>query len=156
MKLKILIALTVLIGFQPILRADEGMWLPIFIERLNYIDMKKMGLQLTPEEIYGVNHSSLKDAIAIFGRGCTSELVADQGLLITNHHCGYGSIQAHSSVEHDYLSNGFWADSFEDELPNPNLTATFLVRIEDVSTEMLDVVNDQMSEEERAIALRKK
>ena len=156
MKYKIIIALTVLLGFQPILRADEGMWLPIFIERLNYIDMKKMGLQLTPEEIYSVNHASIKDAIAIFGRGCTSEIVSDKGLLITNHHCGYGSIQAHSSVEHDYLTNGFWAESLADELPNPNLTATFLVRIEDVSSAMLEVVNDTMSEEERAIAIRKK
>lgn len=156
MKLKLLTLLTILIGLQPMLRADEGMWLPIFIERLNYIDMKKMGLQLTPEEIYSVNNSSLKDAIAIFGGGCTSEIVSDQGLLITNHHCGFGSIQSHSSVEHDYLSNGFWAESFADELPNGGLTATFLIRIEDVSREMLSVVNDKMTEEERAIELRKK
>ncbi len=156
MKSIVLIILTVMIGFLPIAKADEGMWLPIFIERLNYIDMKKMGLELTPEEIYSVNNSSLKDAIAIFGRGCTSELISDQGLLLTNHHCGYGRIQAHSSVEHDYLKDGFWAESFEDELPNPGLTATFLIRIEDVTMEMLKVVNDEMTEAERYDAIREK
>ena len=88
-------------------RADEGMWLPLFIERLNYVDMQKMGLHLTAEEIYSVNHSSLKDAIVIFGGGCTGEIVSGEGLLFTNHHCGYGSIQSHSSIEHDYLTNGW-------------------------------------------------
>ncbi len=156
MKRNLLIILAGLLGFQPVLRADEGMWLPIFIERLNYVDMKKMGLQLTPEEIYSVNNSSLKDAIAIFGRGCTSELISDQGLLLTNHHCGYSRIQAHSSVEHDYLKDGFWAESMEDELPNPGLTATFLIRIEDVTREVLEVVNDDMTEDERYAAIREK
>ncbi len=130
------------------------MWLPIFIESLNYEDMKDLGLKLTPEEIYSVNHSSLKDAIAIFGRGCTSEVVSNQGLLLTNHHCGYGSIQEHSSVEHDYLSDGFWAETMADELPNPGLTATFLIRIEDVTDKMVKEVNDGMSEEERTAMIR--
>ncbi len=149
MKTRVLSLLVLLIGLQPIAKSDEGMWLPLFVERLNYVDMQKMGLQLTAEEIYSINNSSLKDAIAIFGRGCTSELISDQGLLLTNHHCGYGRIQAHSSVEHDYLSNGFWAESFEDELPNPGLKATFLERIEDVTEKVLADVNDEMTEDER-------
>jgi len=156
MKSKFLLVLIGLLGLQPFVKADEGMWLPIFIERLNYVDMKKMGLQLTPEEIYSVNNSSLKDAIAIFGRGCTGELISDQGLLLTNHHCGYGRIQAHSSVEHDYLKDGYWAETMEDELTNPGLSATFLIRIEDVTKEMLEVVNDDMTEDERNAALREK
>jgi hypothetical protein len=156
MKIRILALLALLIGAQPFLRADEGMWLPMFVERLNYVDMKEMGLKLTPEEIYSINHSSLKDAIVIFGGGCTGEIVSDQGLLLTNHHCGYGRIQAHSSVEHDYLTEGFWAEKMEDELANPNLSVSFLVRIEDVSTQILEVVNNEMTEEERGIAIRNK
>lgn len=131
-------------------RADEGMWLPMFIERLNYVDMQKEGLKLTPEEIYSVNHSSLKDAIIQFGNGCTGEIVSSQGLVFTNHHCGYGSIQSHSTIDHDYLTDGFWAMSMKEELPNEGLTARFLVRIEDVTKRVLDGVNDQMSEKDRA------
>ncbi|HPE55317.1 MAG TPA: S46 family peptidase [Bacteroidales bacterium] len=155
MKSRILFLMIVLLGIQPLARADEGMWLPIFIERLNYTDMEKMGLQLTPEEIYSVNNSSLKDAVAIFGRGCTSEVISDQGLLLTNHHCGYGQIQEHSSVEHNYLKDGFWAMSFEEELPNPGLTASFLIRIEDVTDKVLETLNNDMTEEERTEAVRK-
>jgi hypothetical protein len=150
MKKSLLAIIAIIFGLQPLTRADEGMWLPIFVERLNYTDMQKMGLQLTPEEIYSINNSSLKDAIAIFGRGCTSELISDQGLLLTNHHCGYGRIQAHSSVEHDYLSEGFWAETLQDELPNPGLTATFLIRIEDVTDQIISQLNDGMDEMERA------
>ncbi|MBN2174539.1 MAG: S46 family peptidase [Bacteroidales bacterium] len=144
------ILIVLFVGLQPSTRADEGMWLPLLVERLNYVDMQKMGLQLTSEEIYSVNHSSLKDAIAIFGRGCTSELISGQGLLLTNHHCGYSRIQAHSSVEHDYLTDGFWAETMEDELPNPGLTATFLIRIEDVTNNILSQLNDGMTEVQRA------
>lgn len=139
-----------IVGLQPKTRADEGMWLPLFIDRLNYVDMQKMGLQLTPEEIYSVNNSSLKDAIVQFGRGCTAEIISDQGLLITNHHCGYGIIQAHSSLEHDYLKDGFWAQSMDEELPNERLTVTFLVRIEDVTSKILSQLTGSMTEEERA------
>ena len=98
-------------------RADEGMWLPLFIDRLNYVDMQKMGLKLTAEEIYSVNKSSLKDAIVLFGNGCTGEIISSQGLLLTNHHCGYGAIQSKSTVEHDYLTQGFWAMNTAEELP---------------------------------------
>ncbi|MCD4696644.1 MAG: S46 family peptidase [Bacteroidales bacterium] len=156
MKLKIFSFLVLLIGLQPLARADEGMWLPLFIERLNYVDMQKQGLQLTAEEIYSINNSSLKDAIVIFGRGCTGEIISGQGLLLTNHHCGFGRIQAHSSVEHDYLKDGFWAESFEDELSNPGLKATFLISIKDVTETVLEEIDETTSEEERAIKIREK
>ncbi len=126
------------------------MWLPMFVERLNYVDMQKMGLHLTAEEIYSINHSSLKDAIIQFGRGCTGEIVSDQGLVFTNHHCGYGQIQTHSTLEHDYLTNGFWAYSLQEELPNEGLTATFLVRMEDVTRKVLAEIPSGITEEERA------
>ena len=155
MKKNILILLVVIMGINPYSRADEGMWLPMFIERLNYVDMQKEGLHLTAEEIYSVNNSSLKDAIAIFGRGCTSEIISEEGLLLTNHHCGYGNIQAHSSVEHDYLADGFWAMSRDEELPNDGLTAKFLVRIEDVTEKVLANVNGEMTEEERYSEIKK-
>ncbi|MHC1706482.1 MAG: S46 family peptidase [Bacteroidales bacterium] len=146
--LSFVFAVAMICGFQ--VRADEGMWLPMFVDRLNYVDMQKMGLRLTAEEIYSINHSSLKDAIIQFGRGCTGEIVSDQGLVFTNHHCGYGRIQAHSTIEHDYLTNGFWAMNLNEELPNDGLTATFLVRMEDVTQKVLAEIKPGMTEEERA------
>ncbi|RLD38014.1 MAG: serine protease [Bacteroidetes bacterium] len=130
-------------------RADEGMWIPLLVDRLNYVDMQEMGLNLTAEEIYSVNNSSLKDAIVIFGGGCTGEIISADGLLITNHHCGYGVIQSHSTIEHDYLSDGFWAMSREEELVNPGLSVRFLERIEDVTERVLAGLNDGMTEDER-------
>ena len=151
---KLLIVLSgIFLMLSSVTRADEGMWLPLFIERLNYVDMQEMGLQLTPEEIYSINHSSLKDAIIIFGGGCTGEIVSDKGLIFTNHHCGYGNIQAHSSIDHDYLTEGFWARNLSEELPNDNLKATFLIRIEDVTDRVLESITDQMSEAEREEAI---
>jgi hypothetical protein len=135
-------------------RADEGMWIPMFIDRLNYVDMQKMGLKLTSEEIYNVNHGSLKDAIVIFGRGCTGEIVSDQSLLFTNHHCGYGSIQSVSSVENDYLTNGFWARSTSEEIPVPGLTVQFLISMADVTGDMLAGITSETSETDRAEILR--
>jgi hypothetical protein len=144
-------------------RADEGMWLPMFVERLNYVDMQKMGLQLTPEELYSINHSSLKDAIVGLGddakpRGffCTGEIVSARGLLFTNHHCGYGSIQKLSSVEHDYLKDGFWAKNFSEELPAPGMTASFLIRMEDVTKDVLGVVTEDMDWQARNRAINAK
>lgn len=135
---------------------DEGMWLPMFIERLNYEDMKSKGLQLTAEEIYSINESSLKDAIVMLGGGfCTAEVVSDQGLLLTNHHCAYDLIQSHSTVEDDYLTDGFWAMSKKEELPNEGLTASFLVRMEDVTKKVLANVTEEMSERERDQAIAK-
>ncbi len=111
--------------------------------------MKSKGLKLTAEDIYSVNHSSLKDAVMLFGGGCTGEMISDEGLLLTNHHCGYYFIGQHSSVEHDYLSNGFWAMNRSEELPNPGLTVSFLVRMEDVTDRTLRGVHDEMSQKER-------
>ena len=126
--------------------ADEGMWIPLLLQKYNIEDMQKKGFKLTAEDIYSINKASMKDAVVLFGRGCTGELISDQGLLITNHHCGYGAIQAHSSVEHDYLTNGFWADSKENELDNPGLTVTFLVRMEDVTDGVLKGVTEDLPE----------
>ncbi len=134
---------------------DEGMWLPMFVKNKNYQQMKELGLQLTPEQIYDINHSSLKDAIVNFGNFCTGEIISNQGLILTNHHCGYGAIQKHSSIEHDYLTDGFWANSLEEELKNDDLTASFFVRMEDVTKKVLQNVTDEMSETERAEAIKK-
>ena len=143
--------------------ADEGMWLPMFVERLNYVDMKKMGLQLTPEELYSINHSSLKDAIVGLGsepmpRGffCTGEIVSEHGLLFTNHHCGYSAVQKLSSDQHDYLRDGFWAKNYGEELPAPEMTASFLIRMEDVTKVILDEVKDDMDYQDQQAAIRKK
>jgi len=145
--LSILVILVTFSGFQA--RADEGMWLLPLIEKLNIGTMTSMGLKLTAEDIYSLNKASMKDAIVIFGGGCTGEIVSPEGLLLTNHHCGYGSIQKHSSVEHDYLTNGFWAMNRKEELPNPGLSVTFLVRIEDVTSRVIDKTNTGMTEAER-------
>lgn len=143
--------------------ADEGMWLPMFVERLNYVDMQKAGLQLTAEEIYSVNNASLKDAIVGLSNGptpsgyfCTGEIVSDQGLLFTNHHCGYDNIQKHSTIEHDYLTDGFWAASLAEELPNPDLSVSFLIKMADVTDSVMAMVNDSMSSQDRSAAIRKK
>jgi hypothetical protein len=125
------------------------MWLPLLLSQLNEKEMHDMGMHITADDIYSINHSSLKDAIVLFGGGCTGELVSDQGLLLTNHHCGYGSIQKHSTLEHDYLTTGFWAQRMEEELPNPGLSVTFLVRMEDVTASALKGVNDRMSQKVR-------
>lgn len=150
MKRILILLLVVVTGFSFKAKADEGMWLPMFIDRLNYVDMQKMGLQLTPEEIYSVNNSSLKDAIIIFDRGCTGEVVSDKGLILTNHHCGYSQIQSHSTVDHDYLTDGFWAGNMNEELPNEGTIAKFLIRMEDVTKRILSEVNENMTEEQRS------
>jgi len=155
-KLLLLLILTVSIGFTKAGNPpDEGMWLPMFVERLNYVDMQKMGLKLTPKEIYDINNSSLKDAIVNLGGFCTAEVVSSQGLLFTNHHCGYDAIQSHSSIEHDYLTDGFWAGSFEEELPNEGLSVSFLVKMDDVTSKVLEKVKPEMSETERSSSIAK-
>ena len=135
--------------------AKEGMWIPLLLQQLNESDMHTMGLKISAEDIYSANNPSLKDAVVIFGGGCTGEVISDQGLVLTNHHCGYGQIQAHSTVEHDYLTDGFWAMSKEQELPNPGLSVTFIVRIEDVTNQMLNGITSTTSEEERQAILDK-
>lgn len=124
--------------------ADEGMWIPMLLKKYNIEQMQKMGFKLTAEDIYSINQASLKDAVMIFGGGCTGELISDKGLLITNYHCGYRQIQHHSSLNNDYLTNGFWAMSKEEELANPGLKVTFLKRMDDVTKEALNGVTDDM------------
>lgn len=132
------------------LMADEGMWIPLLLKQFNEGDMQKIGMKISAEDIFSVNKSSLKDAIVHFGGGCTGEIVSDQGLLLTNHHCGYGNIQYHSSVDHDYLKNGFWAKNKSEELPCPGLTVTFVIRIEDVTKGVLAGITDTTSETNRS------
>ncbi len=129
--------------------ADEGMWIPLLLKKYNIADMQKKGFKLTADDIYSINHSSLKDAVVIFGGGCTGEVISDQGLVLTNHHCGYSSIQSHSSLEHDYLTDGFWAYKKSEELTNPGLTVTFLERIEDVTSKVLKDITDKTPEVDR-------
>ena len=135
--------------------AKEGMWLPLLLKSLNESDMQTMGLKLTAEDIYNVNNSSLKDAIISFGGFCTGEIISNQGLILTNHHCGYGQIQYHSSVENDYLTDGYWAKDFSEELPNAGLTATFIVRMEEVTDQVMDSVGVELTDEERDRQIKK-
>ena len=130
-------------------RADEGMWLPYSINGQNLADMQRLGCKLTAEQIFSFNQPSLKDAIVQFGGGCTGELISPEGLLLTNHHCGLSYVQSHASVEHDYLKDGFWAKSKDQELSNPSLTVSFLSYIEDVTTAVLKGVSANTSEEDR-------
>jgi hypothetical protein len=153
MKKVFAILVILLLGFGFNARADEGMWLLPLIEKLNIGKMTELGLKLSAEDIYSLNKASLKDAIIIFGGGCTGEIVSSQGLILTNHHCGFSSIQANSSVEHDYLRDGFWAMSHEEELPNQALAVTFLLRIEDVTPQILANVKQGMSETDRTSAI---
>jgi len=129
--------------------ADEGMWIPMLLGKYNIADMQKKGFKLTAEDIYSINNASMKDAVMIFGGGCTGELISNNGLVITNHHCGYGAIQSQSSLEHDYLTDGFWAKSNKEELSAPNLSVTFLVYMEDVTQKVLANVTNNMSEIQR-------
>ncbi|HEY9170379.1 MAG TPA: S46 family peptidase [Lutibacter sp.] len=123
-----------------------GMWVPSLLEGMNEKEMQLLGSKMTAKDIYDVNNSSLKDAIAHFGGGCTSEIISPNGLLLTNHHCGYGIIQSHSTLEHDYLKDGFWAKNYDEELPNESLSATFIKRIDDVTTQVFEGVTDNMDE----------
>lgn len=146
--IRIITLIALLITAHHALFADEGMWIPLLLNK-NIGRMQQLGCKLSAEDIYSINSSSLKDAIVQFGRGCTGEVVSPNGLLLTNHHCGYGVIQRHSSLEHDYLTDGFWAKSMDQELPNPGLTVTFLVQMEDVTSRVLDGVTNNLKENER-------
>ncbi|MCR5445433.1 MAG: S46 family peptidase [Bacteroidales bacterium] len=162
MKIRTLVIAMALMVLAPsVARADEGMWLLSLIGK-NYDDMRRAGFQLTPEDIYSVNQSCLKDAIVGLGNAgspfwhfCTGEIISSKGLVSTNHHCGYGKLQEHSTVEHDYLRDGFWAYTMDQELPNPGLTASILVRMEDVTARVKENLSDDMSEADRAAAIRK-
>jgi len=148
--------LAVILSFSSyLLEAKEGMWIPSLIDAALEGEMQTLGMKLTAEDIYSFNKSSLKDAVVHFGGGCTSELISDKGLLLTNHHCGYGRIQAHSSVENNYLRDGFWAKNLGEELSNPGLTATIIVRIEDVTKGVLDGTTAQMTQSEKAVVVNR-
>jgi len=134
-------------------RADEGMWLPFLIGR-NYEDMKKHGLKLSQEEIYSINKSSLKDAVISFGGFCSGEIISDQSLILTNHHCGYDAVAGASTPEKNYLDNGFWAKNNQEEIPVPGLTATFMIRMEDVSATILKELTSSMTAKERAAKIK--
>jgi hypothetical protein len=156
----IALALAMVLNIQ--VRADEGMWVPMFFKEYIYSDMQEMGLKLTAEELYSINNTSLKDAIVGLSSGgapegffCTAEIVSPNGLMFTNHHCAYRQIQSHSSVEFDYLTDGFWAMSYEEELPNEGVTASILLRMEDVSEIVFADVTDDMSDSDRQSAMRK-
>jgi len=132
-----------------------GMWIPSLLEGMNEDEMTSLGSKLTAKDIYDVNNSSLKDAIGHFNGGCTSEVISPKGLILTNHHCGFSQIQSHSSLENDYLKNGFWAMNFEDELPNNGLFVEFIVSIHDVSKEVLAAINEDMTEKEKQSTIDK-
>ena len=152
MKRLIVCLLAAVAALQP-LKADEGMWLPVLISQ-RIEDMQAHGFRLTAEDVYSVNQASLKDAVVLFGGGCTGEVVSRDGLLFTNHHCGYSQIQQHSSVEHDYLKDGFWAMSREEELPNRGLTVSFLQRMEEVTDQVLKGYDPSMGEAQRDSIVR--
>jgi hypothetical protein len=135
--------------------AGEGMWIPLLLENRTIADMQAAGLKLSAADIYSINQACLKDAVVMFGKGCTGELISPGGLLITNHHCGYGRILAHSTVEKDYLTDGFWAYSRGEELPNPGLTVSFLISMEDVTERVLEGVRPELSEQQREEAVDK-
>jgi hypothetical protein len=150
MKNKLLIICTLItVLFSGSLKADEGMWIPLLIEKYNIKIMQEKGFKLSAEDIYSVNKACMKDAVLKFGGGCTGEIISGSGLLITNHHCGRSIIQGHSSLEHDYLTNGFWAMSNKEELQNPGLSVTILKRMEDVTSEVLKGTTDDMDQAAR-------
>ncbi len=145
---------TLLFSFSFCSFADEGMWIPLLLKK-NEADMQKKGFKLTAEDVYSINHSSMKDAVVLFGGGCTGEIISSEGLLLTNHHCGYWAINSISTVENNYLHNGFWAKSKEEEIPLKGQKATFLIRMEDVTAAVLEGVTDKMKESERQEIIRK-
>ena len=132
-----------------LVRADEGMWLPLLLEKMNEKHMKSLGMKISAKDIYNINNGSLKDAIVSFGGFCTGEVISSKGLVLTNHHCGFDNIQNHSTLEHNYIRDGFWARTYAEEIPNKGLFVTFIVRIEDVTKQVLNGVSNSMSETER-------
>lgn len=148
MMIKRRILLIVLLFSTVFSSADEGMWLPQLLQQMNAAEMRLKGLQIPIEEIYSANKNSLKDAVVLFGGGCTGEIISAQGLMLTNHHCGFGQIQEQSTLEHNYLRDGFWAMTMKEELPCPGLTATFIIRMEDVTTSFTKAL-ENLTEEQR-------
>ncbi|MDO9274744.1 MAG: S46 family peptidase, partial [Lutibacter sp.] len=131
---------------QDVREIQGGMWIPSLLEGMNEREMQQLGSKMTAKDIYDVNNSSLKDAVVHFNGGCTSEIISPNGLLLTNHHCGFGAIQSHSTIEHDYLKDGFWAKNYEEELANPSMDVTFIKRIDEVTSEVFNGVTAAMDE----------
>ncbi len=154
MKRILIYTIVFVLGLNLSTKADEGMWIPLLINK-NIEEMQEMGLKLTAQDIYDVNHSSIKDAIVIFGGGCTGEIISPEGLLLTNHHCGYGSIQKVSTPEANYLDDGFWAMNKNEEIPIEGLRVQFLDHMKDVTRKVLDGTTPEMSEDERNEIIRK-
>ena len=153
-KVKLLVLLLLLSIISQV-KAGEGMWLPLLLEKLNEKEMKSMGMKISAKDIYAINKGSLKDAIVSFGGFCTGEVISAKGLVLTNHHCGFDAVQNHSTLDHNYIRDGFWAKTNAEELPNPTLFVTFIVRIDDVSKQMLNGVTAGMTEAERQSAIDK-
>jgi cytochrome c1 len=148
----LILCLIVLLIIKPAY-SDEGMWVPLFLKELNEDEMKAMGMKLSADDIYNINKASMKDGVVLFGRGCTGEIVSNSGLMLTNHHCGYGRIQSHSTVDNDLLTNGFWAKNLREELPNQGLNAALLVYMEDVTEEILKDVSDNLTGQLRELKI---
>lgn len=146
---------TLFLFFSSFAIANEGMWLPLLLEKLNEKEMKSLGMKISAKDIYNVNSGSLKDAIVSFGGFCTGEVISSKGLILTNHHCGLEYVQSHSTIDHNYIRDGFWAKNYAEELPNPKLYATFIVRIEDVTKQVLNGVTASMTESERQSLVNK-
>ncbi|MEL7161962.1 MAG: S46 family peptidase, partial [Bacteroidota bacterium] len=138
-----------LLFFPLLLSAGGGMWLPLLLENLNEEEMRAMGMKISAADIYDINNGSLKDAIVHFGGFCTGEVISGQGLVLTNHHCGFSAIQSHTTLENNYLRDGFWAANKTDEKSNPGLFVTFIERIEDVSSRVLKGIDEDTPEKER-------
>ena len=138
-----------------LVRADEGMWLPLLLEKMNEKHMKSLGMKMSAKDIYSINNGSLKDAIVSFNDRCTGEVISSRGLILTNHHCGFDAIQNHSTLKHNYIRDGFWAANNGQEIPNKGMFVTFIVRIEDVSKQALSGVTKDMSESERQSTIDK-
>ncbi|MFZ1262436.1 MAG: S46 family peptidase, partial [Chitinophagaceae bacterium] len=132
-----------------LVKADEGMWLPLLLGKLNEKQMKSLGMKMSANDIYSINSGSLKDAIVSFNGGCTGEVISSKGLILTNHHCGFDAIQNHSTLDHNYIRDGFWAGNYSEEIPNPGMFVTFIIRIEDISKQVLNGVTSEMPENER-------
>lgn len=147
--IKRLLLAFVLLVVSVFAKADEGMWLPLLLEKMNEKQMKSLGMKISAKDIYNINSGSLKDAIVSFGGFCTGEVISSKGLVLTNHHCGFDAIQNHSTLDHNYIRDGFWAKSNAEEIPNPGLFVTFIVRIEDVTKQVMSGVTKNMTEAER-------
>ena len=141
--------LLILLLFPCLLNAQGGMWVPLHLEKQNEKEMQSLGLKIEADDIFAIAQPSLKDAICQFNGGCTGEMISPEGLLLTNHHCGFGAIQQLSSLENNYIENGYWAQNREQELPAPGVTAMFIARMEDVTALALLGVSESMAEEAR-------